>query len=313
MLRIIRRGSQFGRLVSLFGAACALAVTAIVGLLPGSAFAETFPGAAGCGTLPSDGNVYLDCVVPPTTGTFQTYTDGEGIDISMGPFASFDNTQIKAIECEYLGANPSNDTLCNAQTAPLDFPYSVSSNGSFDYAADNAGDAAPVYAQPDSTFPGSAITCDATHACVWWVGFDYVGGFTSGPHAFSNPFFVTGSTVATTTTTSATTTTVAGGSTTTTSSTSTTVQPTSTTTSTTPGSTTSTTTGSSGGGTTGSSGGGDTGSTGPSSAGAGGATDVSSGSLAFTGSPSLMWLMILGGLLLAVGTVGRRLTASAHP
>jgi hypothetical protein len=34
----------------------------------------------------------------------------------------------------------------------------------------------------------SNITCNATHACVLWVGVDYNNMFLGGPHAFSAPF-----------------------------------------------------------------------------------------------------------------------------
>lgn len=38
----------------------------------------------------------------------------------------------------------------------------------------------------------SSIDCDATHACVLWVGTDFNNAFLSGPHAFTVPFTVTG-------------------------------------------------------------------------------------------------------------------------
>jgi hypothetical protein len=286
-----------------------------------SATADSFPGAGGCGTLPGDNNVYLDCVVPPTTTPYTTYTDGQGIDVSMGPNSAFagspNGAQIKAFECEYTGANPTNYNQCYVQTAGGDFPYNVNPDGSFDYASDFGGDAVTVYGLPDATFPDSnGIQCDDTHACVLWVGNDYLSGFTSGPHFFSSPFYVTGAVVPTTTippsttttekpaTTTTSTTTPSGGTTTTTTST------------TSPAGTSTTTTAPATAGGGGTSSGGDGGASTVPSDGVSGATaaDSASGaSLAFTGSPSLLWLMLLGGMCLAAGTVGRRAALRIHP
>ena len=47
----------------------------------------------------------------------------------------------------------------------------------------------------------SSIDCSSTQLCVLWVGADYNNQFTSGPHAFSEPFAVAGASGATTTTT----------------------------------------------------------------------------------------------------------------
>ena len=45
-----------------------------------------------------------------------------------------------------------------------------------------------IFALPDQALPSSTITCDDTHACVWYVGENY-NSFTA-PHVFSNPFLV---------------------------------------------------------------------------------------------------------------------------
>ena len=119
----------------------------------------------------------------------------------MGPNATFANngagTSIVAIECEYdaggLAGNgdPPDDSYCNAQTGPADFPMSTNLDGSFDYSGLNAGDLANVWQLPDANFPHSTITCDATHACTWYVGADYTDF--SAAHFFSPPFYVVSS------------------------------------------------------------------------------------------------------------------------
>ena len=174
---------------------------AIVASVVGSAVLVSLGVASasgGCGTTPSDGNVYINCALPPASSPYSTYTDGQQVDLSMGANSLFTPTDshagdVAAIECEYNNGtggagDPPNANYCNAQTAGGDFPYSVHANGSWDYSADNAGDTVGLYALPDSSFQGSSITCNATHACVLYVGEDYTN-FTA-PHAFSNPFLV---------------------------------------------------------------------------------------------------------------------------
>lgn len=306
-----------------------------LGLLVGAFCLALFPSARAaasdgpCGTLASGSDVYIDCTVPPAAAPYATFTDGDPINLSMGPNSVFSLTDaaggdVQAIECEYTTGSapgdPPNANFCSSQTLSGGWPFTVNSDGSFDYASATGGPL-NIYAVPGANFPGATITCDATDPCVWYVGENY-NSFTA-PHVFSNPFVVnpaagttTTTTVPTTTTTTAagsttttssTTTTTTAGSTTTTSSTTTTT-PSGSTTSTTAASTTTTTAGS--GATTsttslaavglGASSGGGSGS------GAGDDTSASAVQLAFTGaSPVIVWMLGLGLLLLIGGTAGR--------
>jgi len=152
----------------------------------------------GCGTEPDNNDVYISCAIPPAVPPYTLYSDGESIDLSMGPNSAFSGTgsgaDIVAIECEYTngsgqpGDPPQASGYCDASTAPGDFPYSVAANGSFDYEANNPGDVANIWALPDSTFPGANIVCNDTSPCVWYVGSNYENF--SAPHFFSNPFLV---------------------------------------------------------------------------------------------------------------------------
>ncbi len=176
---------------------------AVVVALVGTALVASFGIASatgGCGSTPGDGNVYINCVVPSASSPYATYTDGQQVDLSMGAAdpAIFSDSDghggaIEAIECEYnngtggLGDPPS-DTYCDAQTAASDWPLTVNSDGSWDYAAQEQGDLVPVYAVPGSNFQGAAITCNASNPCVFYVGEDYTNF--SAPHVFSNPFLV---------------------------------------------------------------------------------------------------------------------------
>jgi hypothetical protein len=281
-----------------------------------------FPGlsgaATGCGSLPSDNNVYLDCAIPNSSSPFTSYTDSLQINIAMGANSTFSPNdalggEVIAIECAYNGSNPTDfSNQCSAQTSDGNWPIAVNANGSFDFSGATGGHKQPVYGLPDNTFPAATIQCDTTHACVWWIGEDPNGGFTSGPHVFSHPFTVTGGGVTTTTTAPTTTTTTqAGGGTTTTSTTTTTTQvggDTTTTTTTVAGGDTTTTTTIAGGGTGGStdssSGSGTDSGTSP--------TPAASATLAFTGvPPNLLWFLLWGGVLFIVGTIGRRRTVAA--
>ena len=242
-VRSVAINRSFWQYVRLAGLAV-LVATAVLAVFSTRANAQTGP----CGTLTSGNDVYINCVIPPATAPYTTYTDGQMVDMAMGPNTVFSPSDaqagdIEAIECEYVTAggtpgDPPNENYCEAQTAASDFPYPVQTDGSFDYTADEGGDLVGTYALPDSTFPGSTITCNATNPCVWYVGEDY-NSFTE-PHVFSNPFFVTSST--TTTTTTAPTTTTTPPTTTTTAHTTTTTTAPTTTTTTTPTTTTTTAT-----------------------------------------------------------------------
>ena len=327
---LVRR-SRLWRIFQLagIGLMCAMAVIAV---RAGSADAAT-----GCGTLPSGTTVYINCVAPPTSTPLTTYIDDQQIDLAMGPNSIFSPSDtnagsIEAIECAYVNdALPTSAASCDARSGAGDFPFPVRADGSWDYEAQNTGDQATVFSFPDQTFTSSAIQCDATNACVWYVGENY-NDFTQ-PKVFSAPFFVTPP-VSTTTTTSptGTTTTSASATTTTTSSSPTPTTSASATTTTSPTDTTTTsagtasttsttaacaTTATTSGGdactatATAAGGGGDSGpdATGTSAA----EVDASSGSLAFTGTPPFLpWLLGLGVMLLAIGSVGRRASLVRH-
>ena len=184
---------KLGR-VALAGAVVASMVGAVLVVTLGVASAS-----GGCDTTPADGNVYISCVLPPAVTPYASYTDGQQVDLSMGSNADFvpsdgNGGAIVAIECEYNSGSgalgdPPNSNLCDAQTAAGDFPETVNSDGSWDYSAANNGDLVGIYELPGSSFQGSSITCDASHACVFYVGENY-NNF-SQPHVFSNPFLST--------------------------------------------------------------------------------------------------------------------------
>ncbi len=329
-VRLAVTTSSLWRAIRLVGAGLLLGALALALVTAGRASATT-----GCGTLSSGTSMYINCVVPSASAPYTSFNDGDPIDLSMGPNSVFSSSpgvpgaSIDAVECEYnngaggLG-DPPNSNFCSSQTLPGDFPYTTHSDGSFDYADDNNGDTATMFALPDATFPTATITCSTTSPCVWYVGENF-NDFTA-PHVFSNPFVVTGSTPPTTTmpTTTTTSTPTTSTTTSTTSSTTTTTNPASTTTT---SSTTSTTTSSSttttnpyGSSTTTSStvagvtttspstgsGGSDSGSSSGSGSDGGATTSASSVQLAFTGaSPLIVWMLGVGMLFVIAGTVGR--------
>jgi hypothetical protein len=174
-----------------------VAVLALVGVALAGSYA-TASAASGCGGEPADGNVYINCALPNAGTPYTQYTDGQAVNLSFGANATFSTTDsyggdIVAMECEYttgtVPGDPPNASYCNATTAAGDFPEAVSGvDGSFDYTAQNSGDQAKVYAQPDNLYAHAAIHCDLTHPCVYYVGENYLD-FTK-PHVFSNPFVV---------------------------------------------------------------------------------------------------------------------------
>jgi len=178
----------------------ALGVTA---LGPLAMSAPVSAAAHGCGTLPSDNNVYVgragSCSGLSISKPYVTFGDGELVDMAMGPNSVFSprdalGGDIEAIECEYnngsgLPGDPPNALdFCDAQTIGADFPFTVESNGAFDYMAESDGGRMKVFALPGKYLKTATITCNATHACVWYVGENY-NSFAS-PHLFSNPFYV---------------------------------------------------------------------------------------------------------------------------
>ena len=172
------------------------AAVVVVGSVVAIPLAGVAVASSGCGTLPSDNAVYINCVAPPTSQPYATYTDGQQINLAMGPNTIFSPSDtnagsIVAIECSYNGGDPMSAASCDARSGAGDFPFPVRANGSWDYEAQNNGDEATVFGFPDATFTSSAIQCDATHACVWYVGENY-NDFTQ-PKVFSAPFFVTAS------------------------------------------------------------------------------------------------------------------------
>jgi len=151
---------------------------------------------AGCGSLPAGNAVYIDCAVSPASAPYTTYSDGQQVDLSMGPNSMFGGAQvgrdIVAIECEYSTGtgpgDPPDTNFCSAQTLAGGFPYAVGTNGAFDYSADQHGDTVTMFALPDASLSGATIKCDSAHPCVWYVGTNY-NDF-KAPHVFSNPFVV---------------------------------------------------------------------------------------------------------------------------
>jgi len=311
-------------------------------MLAGAFGVALFPGGKAaaadgpCGTL-TTADVYINCVVPSASTPYASFTDGDPINLAMGPNTVFSpgdaaGGDVEAIECEYTTGSapgdPPNANYCSAQTLSGGWPFSVNSDGSFDYASATGGPL-NIYAVPGTNFAGSPITCDATDPCVWYVGENF-NSFTA-PHVFSNPFVVipaagTTTTTTTTTTTMATTTTVPGSTTMPTSSTTTTPTTSTTTTTSTPSGSTTTTTSTPGSTSTTSTttaGSGATTTTSPSTAGSGGGSGGGSGSggndtsassvqLAFTGaSPVIIWMLGLGMLFVIAGTVGRLTVAKS--
>ena len=177
----------------------AVGIGAAMVLAPSS---TALAASTGCGSLSTGASVYVGrvgaCTVPSPAKPYTTFTDGEQVDLAIGANSVFSTSDrlagdIEAIECAYRAASgrpgdPPSAEFCDAQTTPGDFPYSVRQGGSFDYVVDNRGDHVTIFALPDTALPTSTISCDATHACVWYVGENY-NNFTA-PHVFSNPFLV---------------------------------------------------------------------------------------------------------------------------
>ena len=333
-LRLALAGTTVWRRVRIAGLASLAGAFGVAFFPGGNATASSGP----CGTLSSGPGVYVDCLVPPASAPYASFTDGDPINLAMGPNAVFSPSDaaggdIQAIECEYTTGtgpgDPPNANYCSSQTLAGGWPFTVNPDGSFDYSSATGGPL-NIYAVPGANFPGATITCDATNPCVFYVGENY-NNFTS-PHVFSNPFLVNPAAGTTTTTTMATTTTVPTTSTTmlTTSTTTSPTTPTTTTSTTTPSvpTTTSTTTSTPGSTSTSTSttaaGSGTTTTTAPSTAGSGGSSNGGGGSgtgdttsaasvqLAFTGaSPVIIWMLGLGLLLVIAGTVGRATVAKS--
>src|ERR1700722_12979057 len=144
-VRSVAINRSFWQYVRLAGLAV-LVATAVLAIFSTKANAQAGP----CGTLTSGDGVYINCVVPPATAPFTTYTDGQEVDLSMGPNSVFSPNDgaagdIVAIECEYVNmagmpGDPPNANSCDAQTSASDFPFPVQSDGSFDYSGDQSGD-----------------------------------------------------------------------------------------------------------------------------------------------------------------------------
>ena len=142
---------------------------------------------------------------PTVTLSAGPYADGESVTVSGGGFPAPDGdpSGIVVIECADPGGTAANlpvdATTCDGATEnPL--PIVTSASGSF---------SSPYTLSALNGEHGAAnINCDATDFCVLWVGVDYNDAFTSGAHAFSKPFEISGaaapppaSAVTTTTTT----------------------------------------------------------------------------------------------------------------
>ena len=207
--QVLRRSSTWRG--ALIGGVTVLVACIVMGLTPGHAFAQT-PAV----TIPSG-----------------PFTNGQTIAVTGSDFPPQSQlpTGLSIIEC----SDPDGSTD-NLPTDPVADCDATTVNGS-QINTDSNGNFSTTYSVFQlSQADGSAINCDATDFCVLWVGQDYNNAFLSGPHAFSDPFEMTGGTTSTTTTstTSPTTTTSTTSPTTTTSTTS----PTTTTSTTSPTTTT---------------------------------------------------------------------------
>ena len=288
------------------GGLALVAAAAAVAFLPGHAF------GAGPAVTTS-----------PASGPF---TDGQSITVSGTGFPNHaqDPSGLSILECSDPGGTtanlPTDATACDGTTVN---GLAINTNASGSFGPAQYSIVALSIASPGS----SNINCDATNYCVLWVGVDYNNAFTQN-FAFSEPFTIGSSSTTTTTTTIPTTTTTIPTTTTTTipgttTTTTTTTIPGTTTTTAVSGSTTttsSTTSTTDGGSTTTTSststlpptnaaGGTGSSSDGATAANSGGSPSSSSGStLAFTGVPPVLpWLVVLGLLMLVVGSLGRRL------
>ena len=104
------------------------------------------------------------------------------------PVRAQDPTGLQMLECS--------DPDGSSANLPTDATYScdgaTSSPNQINTDAKGTFSVAYTVFALNSVTGGSDIDCDASHFCVLWVGIDYNNAFTSGPHAFSRPFEVTG-------------------------------------------------------------------------------------------------------------------------
>jgi len=183
--------SRIGRFLQVGGVGMVASATLIVGV----------------GASPPAGAV----TGPAATVTPHTnLTDGQSVAISASGFPADRTLQVE--ECAGTTANPPTDnTACDGIT--LDSSTGTDSQGNYDNPAYT------VYLRPNSLPSPATISCDASHACVLFIGVDQNN--LSQPHAFADLSFsaATTTTSATTTTTSSPTTSSTTMSSTTTSST----------------------------------------------------------------------------------------------
>ena len=118
--------------------------------------------------------------------------DGQAIVVSGSGFPprSQDPTGLQMLECSDPQGKPAN--------LPTDATYNCdgTTSSSSEINTDAKGTFRTTYTlfALSSARGTSDIDCDATHFCVIWVGIDHNNAFTSGPHAFSTPFEISGPT-----------------------------------------------------------------------------------------------------------------------
>ena len=126
------------------------------------------------------------------TVTIQTgpFTDGQIIVVSGSGFPppSQDPSGLQIIECsdpQGSAANLPTDATSGCEGITVN-PSQINT--------DRTGAFRTSYriASLSTSAGTSSIDCSATQVCVLWVGTDYNNAFTSGAHAFSKPFVVTG-------------------------------------------------------------------------------------------------------------------------
>jgi len=163
--------------LALMGAALALASTGVTISIAGVASASGSPSV--------------------TTNWSGSYVNGETITVSGTGFQTpaTDPSGVEIMECSaaVLTADVPSTAYCDGNTLnPLPIP------------TDSAGDfSTPYQINQLETSDGSNISCDASNACVLWVGVDYNNDFNDAAHdAYSGQFLLNGTPPAFTSSTS---------------------------------------------------------------------------------------------------------------
>jgi len=127
---------------------------------------------------------------PSVTIPLGPFANGQTIAVAGSGFPSSaqDQTGLQIIECSDPNGSPANlpndSSSCEGITI---------NQGAIDTRSDGTFRAQyQVTELSNSSTGNSSIDCDAVHVCVLWVGTDYSAAFLSGPHAFSAPFVISG-------------------------------------------------------------------------------------------------------------------------